>query len=170
MNRPFFFFIEKSEHSALYRWFFNRLLNGMIPFNKPHGFSLDAMGPDWLEVTLPYKRSNKNHIGGLHACALATASELASGLQLMRALNSTKYRIVMKSLSVEYLYQGKTRARARSSLTQTELKTSILDPLDQDDAILYSSKVVIHDELKNALCESSIDWQVKKWDAVRTAT
>ena len=66
-------------------WFFLRLMNEVIPFNSPHGISVVELGPEKYKVYLPRKRKNKNHLGTMLACAIATAAEYVSGLNIVQA-------------------------------------------------------------------------------------
>jgi hypothetical protein len=75
----------RTGRPALLSWVFRRV----IPFNAPHGIRIASVtnGPDStaVEVLLPWRRRNRNHIDTVHACALATAAEFATGLGLVDA-------------------------------------------------------------------------------------
>jgi len=43
-----------------------------IPFNAPHGFKFKELSDDAIRITLPNRKLNHNHLGGVHACAMAT--------------------------------------------------------------------------------------------------
>src|SRR5690606_30076631 len=102
--------ISKAENSSFYLWLLNRGLCRMVPINKPHGCYITQISNQKIVVKTPFKKANKNHIKGLHACSLATASEYATGLLLLLNLNAKKYRIIMESLQASYHFQGKTAA------------------------------------------------------------
>ncbi|MFZ9504435.1 MAG: DUF4442 domain-containing protein, partial [Cyclobacteriaceae bacterium] len=90
----------------------------MVPFNKPHGFRIYSFS-DWsLTTIIPYRRSNFNHLKGLHACALATISELTSGLLLIMKLNPKQYRIILQRLEMDYHFQGKMDAFGRFEISE----------------------------------------------------
>ena len=67
--------LYKAQHSSFYNFLLNRILWRVIPFNSPHRFRIDVLDTWQLKVSIPYKRRNMNHLKGIHACALATASE-----------------------------------------------------------------------------------------------
>ena len=75
--------IKKAQHSRFYRGVLNRMLDRLIPFNKPHGFKVLAISDHEVTTLIPYKKKNFNHIRGLHATALATLSEFTTGLMLL---------------------------------------------------------------------------------------
>ncbi|MBL0097002.1 MAG: DUF4442 domain-containing protein [Bacteroidetes bacterium] len=78
--------LEKAKTSGFYKWLFNIVLWRTIPFNQPHRLKVEQVKGDALLISIPFIRKNKNHINGIHACALATLCEYISGLSLARAL------------------------------------------------------------------------------------
>ena len=72
--------IQKSKNSKFYLWLLNFVLWKTVPFNSPHKFLITAIDAGNVSIKLPYIRKNKNHINGIHACALATVCEYATGL------------------------------------------------------------------------------------------
>ena len=72
--------LKRASKSPTYLKLLNYGLARKIPFNKPHGFKILEVGEEHITTFLPYKKSNLNHIRGLHACALATLSELTTGV------------------------------------------------------------------------------------------
>ena len=152
--------------------FFLRLLNyGLarkVPFNKPHGFKVFEIGDDHLSIYLPNRKANRNHIKGIHACALATLSEFTTGLSLLRKLDAKKYRIILKSIRMEYYYQGKTGITANYTLDDEWVNTRILQPLKIEDSVTVVMEVESHDIKSNHICTGFIEWQVKDWKKVRT--
>jgi acyl-coenzyme A thioesterase PaaI-like protein len=160
--------IARAEYSPFYRWLLNVGLNRMIPFNKPHGFQVISISRYSLLTKIPYKRRNFNHIRGLHACALATLSEFTTGFLLVSILDPSKYRLIMKTLEMEYHYQGKMDAMAEFTISEEWLEEKIYTPLKNEEAIMVVCKVKIHDIQDNLLSTGLVHWQVKSWEKVRT--
>ena len=143
-------------------------LNRNVPFNKPHGFKVLEIGNDHVTVYVPYKKANFNHIKGMHACALATLSEFTTGLSLLRKLNAKKYRIILKSLRMEYYYQGKTGVTATYTIDDSWIEENIIKPLKTEDAVTVMLEIESHDTKNNHISTGFIEWQVKDWQKVRT--
>ena len=61
----------------------NKVLTIGIPFNAPHGFKIVELSSDIVRITLPNRKLNHNHIGGIHACAMATVGEYCAGMALL---------------------------------------------------------------------------------------
>lgn len=160
--------VEKAEYSPFYRWLLNVGLDRMIPFNKPHGFKVTSISRYSLQTKIPYKRRNFNHIRGLHACALATLSEFTTGFLLVTILDPSKFRLIMKTLEMEYHYQGKMDAMAEFTISEEWLEEKIFTPLKDQEAIMVVCKVQIHDTQDNLLSTGMVHWQVKSWEKVRT--
>ena len=114
--------IRSAQTSRFGLWKLNFLLKRLIPFNRPHGIKIIDLTANRVEVLLPMKNANLNHLKGLHACGLATAAEFSSGFLLLSRLGIENYRLIMQSLEVEYFYQGKTDARAIYELSDEELE------------------------------------------------
>lgn len=160
--------IAKAEHSKFYLWLLNQGLWRMVPFNKPHGFWIKKINANQIEIKTPYKKQNLNHIKGLHACGLATASEYASGLVLLLNLNPKKYRIIMESISVKYHYQGKMEAITKFEILPENLNKMVFNPLNSEDNIYFLAEVKTHDVQGNHLCTATVNWQIKSWEKVKT--
>ncbi len=162
--------IRRSRTSGVSRWWLNALLRWMIPFNQPHGFRVQPLRGGGISVHIPYWRINRNHIKGIHACALATAAEYCSGLALLEHLDAKKFRLIMKSLHMDYHYQAKANAHAVFAPSAEELAAQVIEPLKNSDAVLYTARVELHDAKENHLATGRITWQVKAWEKVRTKT
>ncbi|HRH68939.1 MAG TPA: DUF4442 domain-containing protein [Flavobacteriales bacterium] len=166
MNLPLL--LAKARHSGHWRWRLNFLLPWAIPFNRPHGFRVHPLPTGGISVRIPYWRVNRNHINGIHACAIATASEMCSGLSVLEKLDPKKYRLIMRTLHMEYHYQAKQPAIAKCVPTEEEIAELVVRPLASRDSVDYSSTVEVHDAHGNHLATAKVTWQVKEWGKVRT--
>lgn len=160
--------VKKAERSLLQLWLLNKGLHWRIPFNKPHGICISKIKPDGFEVTIPYKSKNLNHIKGIHACALATASEYVVGLGLMRKLGISKYRLIMEKMEVRYKYQGKAAVVAKFDITDAELDEKVINPLKTNDVVFVTFTSVVYDQQGQVISEADTRWQIKDWAKVKT--
>jgi acyl-coenzyme A thioesterase PaaI-like protein len=163
-----FTIIQKAKTSGFYRSVLNFSLKRMIPFNKPHGFQIIEIGDYHVKTLIPYRKSNFNHIRGLHACALATISEFTTGFLLISRLDAKKYRLIMQRLEMDYHFQGKMNATASFTTSEQWFNDNIYEPLKHQDAIVIPCEVRIHDGKGNHLTTGKIFWQVKDWSKVKT--
>lgn len=160
--------LEKAKTSGFWLWVLNLALNRIIPFNQPHGFKILEVGDHFIRTFLPYKRKNKNHIGGLHACALATLSEFTTGALLLTELNPQKYRLILKTIEVNYHYQGKMDAFAKYTISPEKLKQKVFIPLETNESVILPCEISIFDKKGNELTTAKVFWQIKEWGKVKT--
>jgi len=162
-------FITRAKHSAWHLWILNIMLYRMIPFNKPHGVKITRIADDEVETHLPYRRTNLNHIRGLHACVLATLTEFTSGFLLISRLGFERYRLILQRLEMDYHYQGKMAARAEFKISDNWLQQMIHAPLATQDAVVVVCEVKVYDAAGHHLTTGQVHWQIKNWTKVRTA-
>src|SRR5690606_6131342 len=135
----------KAASSSFYRWLLSKGLNTMVPFNGPHKFEVKEIGSHHLEVQLPYRKKNLNHLKGIHACAMATLAEVSSGFLLVSILDPKKYRLILQKLEMEYHYQAKTSVSARFELEPSFLENEIIAPLKKEGKIVLPATIKIFD-------------------------
>jgi len=159
---------EKAKHSSFYLWMLNFFFERFVPFNLPHKFRITEVADDHVKSLLPYRKRNLNHVKGLHACALATLTEMTSGFMLAVKLDPTKYRLILRRLEIDYLYQGKMDAVCEFTLTEEWMKSNIYDVVARADSADIIAEVKIFDVKGNQLTLGKAHWQIKPWAKVRT--
>jgi acyl-coenzyme A thioesterase PaaI-like protein len=159
--------IHKAQHSPFALWILNRILARGIPFNAPHGFHIAKVADHSLTTRAPYRRSNFNHIKGIHACAILTIAEFASGMLLMKTFSFKSYRIIMANISAKYHYQAKMDLLAQAEILPDQV-AAIKANLEQQDAIFYDMAIECHDVEGNHVATVTTQWQLKPWDKVKT--
>lgn len=159
------FIFNKARHSNFFLFLLNKILGYSIPFNKPHRLKITEVHEGGVSVRLPFRRKNLNHLKGIHACALATTAEYASGISLLLAIG-TDYRLIMKNINVTYHYQAKMDVITSVKFESQYLKENILTPLNSGDPVLFNSTVEVYDLMTNHICSATIEWQIKNWKNV----
>ena len=97
-------------------WCFSRIMQEVIPFNRPHRISVLEVSAKGCKVFLPDRRRNRNHLGTMHACAIATAAEYVSGLNVVEACDMSKFRLIMSKIVVDYIRRLMVHALLRVAL------------------------------------------------------
>ena len=141
------------------------LLNFGIPFNSPHKFKFLDIKEGVTTLKLPYKRVNKNHLGGIHACAIATLGEFPAGIVLVKALGFAKYRLIMKKLDAEYFLQAKTAVIGTATVSKEEL-IRVQSELKISDSSEVKVTTEIYDLNENHIATVNTTWQLKNWTKV----
>jgi len=160
--------VDKAKKSELYLRILNIGLNHQVPFNKPHHFKIVEISDNHLKTMVPYRKSNFNHIKGIHACALATLSEFTTGFLLLSKLDPKKYRLIMHSISMDYHYQAKMDSYASFFISKEWLDELIYNPLDVGEKVLVDCEVKIYDKESNHISTGMVKWQIKSWEHVKT--
>jgi len=161
--------VDKAKRSRLFLYILNIGLSRLVPFNKPHGFKIKEIEDFYLHAQIPYKKANFNHIKGIHACALATISEFATGFLLLTRLDPKKYRLIMQSLQMEYHYQAKMDCTASFRISKEWIETNIYQPLRMADKVNVDCDISIFDKEGNHISTGIVRWQIKSWKQVTTA-
>lgn len=167
MNLPAL--LAAARTSAWKRFLLNQGLNFTIPFNSPHGFRVEPMKAGGIRVRIPWWHVNRNHIRGMHACALATGAELCSGLSVLEHLDPKQYRLIMASLHMDYHKQAKGTALAECLPEPADIERAVIVPLRSAESVRYTSKVEVKDAQGVHVATGTIVWQVKAWSKVKTS-
>lgn len=155
-------YLRLASRSGFTRHLLNRALYRLIPFNGPHRLSVVEASDGHARVLLPYRRKNLNHLKGLHACALATLAEYTSGIALL-SVAGNGYRLIMKSLQVEYHKQGKTQASATYTIDVQAFRQELDHANKASEPLWHIAEVTVVNTTGEALCTAKIHWQLKAW-------
>ena len=158
--------MEKSQSSRSALVIFNRLLRYGIPFNRRHGSRVLNIKPGQVTTLIPYRKCNRNHINGVHACAIATLAEFAAGLVLLESFSPQEYRLIMSTLSAEYHYQAKTDLTAIATIDVATLRL-LTQRLQYEEKVKQEVVTEVIDRHNNAIATVTTCWQLKRWDQVR---
>lgn len=145
----------------------DKVLRVGIPFNAPHGFKIKTLNSDAVIISLPNRKLNHNHIGGIHACAMATVGEYCAGMSLLQSFGISKYRLIMSELTVKYTYQGRVDLEGVCSPNQIDVE-KVRIGLEQEGKYSQSLKTIIRDLNGKEVAVVTTVWQLKNWDQVKT--
>lgn len=144
----------------------SKVLSLGIPFNAPHGFKIKKVSHEEIQIDLPNRRLNQNHLGGIHACAMATLGEFCGGLGLLKSFGISKYRLIMSELKAEYKYQARKHLIGRS-FPQFD-KVQIQKDLEEKGQSTQTVTTTIYDIDGQEVAVVTTSWQLKEWNLVKT--
>jgi acyl-coenzyme A thioesterase PaaI-like protein len=145
----------------------DKVLRIGIPFNAPHGFKIKKINADEVVIALPNSKLNHNHLGGIHACAMATVGEYCAGMSLLSSFGISKYRLILSELNVKYTYQGRVHLEGVCSPRQIDVE-AVRKGLEESGKYLQELKTIIRDLNGKEVAEVTTVWQLKNWEQVKT--
>jgi acyl-coenzyme A thioesterase PaaI-like protein len=98
------------------RWLFSKLFGLVVPYSGSVRPCICVLEPGHAEVEIPDRRSNRQHLGSVHAIALTNLAEITSGLAMTAGLPPTVRGIVV-ALSMTYHKKARGRIRAVAHVT-----------------------------------------------------
>lgn len=116
-------------------WLFAMIFSRMVPYSGSVGPRIRVLEPGYAQVEIPDRRSNRQHLGSVHAIALMNVAEQASGLAMLAGLPDGIRGIVTK-ISMEYLKKARGTITAVSKVevptvttdTDFDVVADCLDP------------------------------------------
>ena len=142
-----------------------KFFNIGIPFNQSHNFQYIELTDNKTLVKLPFIKANKNHLGGIHACAIATLGEYSAGLTLVKKYGNSKYRIVMKDLKVEFDKQAKENLYGEV-IPSSDIFQQGEKELKETSKGLFKLHTKIKNEEDIVIANVYTTWQLKNWKQV----
>lgn len=147
----------------------NNALSLGIPFNAPHGFKIKEISENAVAISVPNRKLNHNHLGGIHACAIATVGEYCAGMSLLSSFGASQYRLILSELNVKYSYQGRTNLVGSCSKRQIDSQAIQLS-LNTEGKHLQTLETIVRDVSGNEVALVTTTWQIKAWNQVKTKT
>ena len=111
------------------QWLFAQIFSYTVPYSGSVGPRIRHLEPGYARVAIPDRRSNRQHLGSVHAIALMNVAEMASGLAMMSGLPEG-IRGIVTNISIEYL------KKARGTITAVSRVTVPTVTSDQDFAVI----------------------------------
>lgn len=107
---------------ALQKTALTRLFNTVVPYTGTSGVIVHKLTAEECIVEIKNKRKARNHIGSIHAVAMALIAETATGYPVAMSL-SDKCVPVIKTLKMDYQkrIQGALTAHAKLTAEQTKM-------------------------------------------------
>jgi acyl-coenzyme A thioesterase PaaI-like protein len=95
------------------------LLGKMVPYVGTSRVRIEEMTEERVTVLVPNRRRNRNHIGGVHAAAMALAAETATGFVVGMNVPDSKI-LVIKSMKVDFKKRTTGALRATATLSREQ--------------------------------------------------
>jgi uncharacterized protein (TIGR00369 family) len=138
--------------SAPGRWLFSRLIGVAVPYSGSIGARVTSLEPGRATVTLRDRRAVRQHLGSVHAVALANLCELASGMAMLAAWEPGVRGIVT---DIHLRYHKKARGQLTAEGTAAP-PPRVEGPLD---ALAHAE---VRDAAGDLVAEATVTWKLDR--------
>jgi acyl-coenzyme A thioesterase PaaI-like protein len=137
-------------------------MSASIPYAAHTGAQVGDIGPDGAIATLAKTDAVLNHIGTVHAGALFTLGETASGAAMSGLLADKilEVRPVAANASIQYFKTAKTDLVAHGEASVSA--EFALKALEADGKVQFDVAVSIRDAENVEVATMTVSWHVKK--------
>lgn len=129
-----------------------------VPFVGTAGLSIDEMTPEKLVVSTRNRKKVQNHIGGVHAAAMALLAETATGLLVGLNVPDTAVPLI-KTMKVDYKKRSQGGMVATATLTPEQIERIRTTPKGD---VTVTVSVVDESGNEPIQCEMIWAWVPKK--------
>jgi uncharacterized protein (TIGR00369 family) len=131
-----------------------------VPFARHAGVEIVEIGDGFARTQLTQTEQLSNHIGSLHAGAIFTLAETASGAAMLGAFAemATAIRPLATEAKISYLKLGRgtIQAQARTVMAGAELR----EQLRSSGLAAFEINVDVQDERERVIAKVSVQWRV----------
>ncbi len=128
---------------------FNKIAGHLVPYSGTISAEILELRPGFARLGMKDRRRVRNHLGSVHAIALANFCELCSGIGLLYSLPD-EMRGILKSFHIDY------HKKARGYLVATSEFTVPHDKVAQDHFVT----VKIYDSENDIVAEAKAGWRI----------
>ncbi len=108
--------------ASLRGWLRTKAIGRTIHFVGTAGLGIDELSAERAVISIVNRRRVQNHIGTVHAAAMALVAETASGLALGMHLHDGAVPVI-KRMSIDYVRRAKGDLRAVAQLTPEQQRS-----------------------------------------------
>ena len=134
------------------------IFNSQVRFAGTGSVRFEFLSAERAILTLPNRRRVQNHIGGVHAAAMALLAETATGAVLGMNVPDTHVPVI-KTLHVDYVRRARGALRAEAwldAMARTRVRT------EDKGEIVVPVKITDQDNAEPIKCEMTWAWVPKR--------
>lgn len=138
------------------------LFAAAVPFASFLGIEYDAVGPDRVVLRLADDPAKHNHVGTLHAGALFSLAESASGLVMTAAFADVLADVTPLAARAEIAYRKIARGDVTATARIDADVAAVRAALDADGKVRFPVAVDVADESGDVCADVTVDWHLRK--------
>jgi uncharacterized protein (TIGR00369 family) len=131
-----------------------------VPFARHAGVEITEIADGFAVAQLTQSEPLSNHLGSVHAGAIFTLGETASGAAMIGAFAqiATMIRPIATSANISYLKLGRgtIKARARTGISGADLRHQ----LDANGLVTFEVNVDVEDARERVIAQLVVSWRV----------
>jgi acyl-coenzyme A thioesterase PaaI-like protein len=131
------------------RFLFSLVVGRIVPYSGSVGARVEELRSGYARLTLKDRKKVRNHLGSIHAIAMANLGELTTGLAVISGM-PPKSRSILRGLEVSY------EKKARGLLTSTS-SCELFSPIENTE---YTIKAEIRDGAGDVVSVVSALWVI----------
>jgi len=128
------------------------IVRTLVPYVGTSQVRIEELTRERVVTSIPNRRRVQNHIGGVHATAMALLAETATGFVVAMNLPEDKLPLI-KTLAVNY--RRRTKGAMRAVATLTEEQRQRMRAEDKGD---FPVSVIVTDESNEPPIECELIW------------
>lgn len=145
------------DYSAL-----GQLFAAAVPFAAFLGIEYDEVAPGRAVLRLRDDPAKHNHIGTLHAGALFSLAESASGICVMAAIAERLNGVTPLAARAEITYRQVARGDVTATATIGQPVAEVLAALDEAGKVRFPVRVELTDARGEACADVVVDWHLRR--------
>ena len=131
------------------KWLFGLAVRFTIPYTGSVSPRVEVLEPGYARISIRQRRRLEQHLGSIHAIALANVAEFASGAAMSTAL-PPGYRGIVTKMRLEYF------KKARGTVT-AEARTQLPDLSTEGE---HDFVAEVKDEAGAVVCKAVVTWRL----------
>jgi uncharacterized protein (TIGR00369 family) len=139
-----------------------QLFAAAVPFAGFLGITYDTVEPGRAVLRLADDPAKHNHIGTLHAGALFSLAESASGLAMMATVAERLAAVTPLAARAEITYRKVARGDVTATARVEPPVDEVLAALDAEGKVRFPVVVDLADESGDVCAVVTVDWHLRK--------
>jgi acyl-coenzyme A thioesterase PaaI-like protein len=135
-------------------------LSAAVPFAAHVGIALGTIGEGTATAALEQSQATSNHVATMHAGALFTLAETASGAAMAGLFLERLAAVRPVAASATIAFSKPARGAIRAAAVVEGEKSALFAALDAEGKVRFPVAVTITDSAEREVARMTVDWHV----------